>query len=163
MRRIFAAATLSVLLLAAGPVRAQTPPPDVMAAARELVGAMKATDQLKTVLPLLIHQLKPVIVQNRPAVEKDFDTITPALLAATIARLTEFSELTALIYARNFSASELRDMTMFYRTPTGQKLLEKLPSVMQESMTAGQQFAQVIATDLQQRIVDELRKRGHNI
>ena len=77
--------------------------------------------------------------------------------------LVFIAELMALIYARNFSAAELRDLAAFYRTPIGQKLLQKMPTIAQESMTAGQQFAQAIGSDLQQRIVDELRKRGHDI
>jgi fructose-1,6-bisphosphatase II / sedoheptulose-1,7-bisphosphatase len=36
------------------------------------------------------------------------------------------------IYARNFTAAELRDMAAFYRTPTGVKALQQLPSVTAE-------------------------------
>jgi hypothetical protein len=69
----------------------------------------------------------------------------------------------ALIYARNFTADELRQLTAFYRGPIGQKFLEKMPQIAQESMAMGQKFGQELAGNLRDRIIEELRKRGHNI
>ena len=163
MRRMIAAAAFA-LLFATGPAPAQTTPPaDARAAARELVVASHAADQMKQVLPLLMQQFRPIIVQGRPEVDKAFDVITPILLESLSNRLPEFIDLIAAIYARNFTASELADVSAFYRTATGQKLLQKLPGVMQESLVTGQQFGQVLAADLQQRIVDEMKKRGYEI
>jgi hypothetical protein len=163
MRLLPIAAIAILALLGARPASAQAPSPDAIAAARELVAASRATEQLKTLLPMLMQQLKPAVVQGRPAVEKDYDAITPALIAASLKRLDEVADLMAAVYVRNFTLAEIRDVTAFYRTPTGQKLLEKMPIVMQESMQAGQRFAQAIAADLQKGIVDELRKRGHDV
>ena len=64
------------------------------------------------------------------------------MVEGALARSDELIDLMATVYARNFTAAELHDVTAFYRTATGQKLLEKLPAVMQQAMTAGQQFAQ---------------------
>ena len=156
-------AVAALMLVGAQPVSAQTPSGEAMAAARELVAASKATEQFKAALPLVMQQLKPIVAQGRPAVEKDFDAVTPALLATASERLNEMAELFAQVYVRNFSVAELRDITAFYRTPTGQALLAKMPIVMQQSMLAGQQFGQAIAADLQKRVVEELRKRGHEV
>ena len=57
----------------------------------------------------------------------------------------------------------MRQLTAFYRQPIGQKLLEKQPAIVQESMAVGQKFGQAVAAELQARIVEELRKRGHKI
>lgn len=149
--------------VATAPVQAQSVPPEALAAARELVAAMKMTDQIKTVFPIMMQNLKPIITQNRPEVGKDYDAIMPMMIERALARTNELVDLMAATYARNFSVAELRDIAAFYRTPTGQKLLEKMPAVMQQAMTAGQQFAQTVVNDMQQRIIEELRKRGHNI
>ena len=64
----FRSMSIAVAVLALGlalscgrPVGAQSPPPtaspDAVAAARELVTASRAADQLKTLLPLIIHCL----------------------------------------------------------------------------------------------------------
>ena len=54
-------------------------------------------------------------------------------------------------------------VTAFYRTPTGEKFLQRLPTVTQQSMALGQKFGQSVASELQGRMIDELRKRGHKI
>jgi len=154
---------LTLCLLAAAPARAQSPDPDALAAARELLSTMKFSDQFKAILPVVIQSLKPAIVQNRPEVERDYDAIMPLILQGMTSRLNELGEATAAVYAANFTAGELRDITAFYRTPTGQTFLQKLPVVTQQSMAIGQRFGQAVTSELQNRITEELRKRGHKI
>jgi uncharacterized protein len=156
-------ACLVVCLSAAGPARAQTPSPDAMAAAHELIATMRAADFFKTIMPALMQSFKPAIVQNRPQVERDYDAIVPLMLESMNARLNELNEQIAAVYARNFTADELREAVAFYRGPTGQKIVQKLPVITQESMAIGQRFGQSIASELRGRMIDELRKRGHNI
>jgi len=156
---------IALCLIVSGPVLAQTaaPPPDALAAARELVVVARATDQLKQILPSLIQALRPAVVQGRPEVEKDFDAFAPALLDNMNGRTAELVELFALIYARNFTVEEMRGMMAFYRTSLGQKLLQKMPVITQEGMTAGQAWGRQIGAEVQSRMIEELRKKGHNI
>jgi uncharacterized protein len=158
----------SILMLEMGsgrPAAAQSafPPPDAIAAARELVTASRAADQLKTLLPLLMQQLKPAIVQGRADVAREYDTIMPHLIESMNARSEAFAEGVATVYARNFTADELRQLTAFYRGPVGQKFLERMPIIAQESLAMGQKFGQDIAGELRSRMIDELRKRGYSI
>lgn len=46
------------------------------------------------------------------------------------------------IYLQNFTESEIADMLIFYKSPTGQSVLRTMPVVMQESMKLGQAMAQ---------------------
>jgi uncharacterized protein len=156
-------ACLTICLLAAGPAGAQSPSPEAMAAARELIVTMRAADYFKTLMPAIMQQLKPAIVQNRPQVERDYDAIVPLLLDSMNARVNEIIDQIAALYARNFSVEELREVVAFYRGPTGQKFVQKLPLITQESMVIGQRFGQSIGAEIHGRIVEELRKRGHNI
>ncbi len=155
--------TLTAALLFATPSRAEQPSPEALAAARELITSIKATDYLKALLPSIIQTLKPAVVQGRPAVEKDYDAITPMMLDIANAHLSEIADLVARVYAVNFTAGELREIQAFYQTPTGQKVREKMPVVTQESMILGQQWGKTLAAELRARIVEELRKRGHDI
>jgi hypothetical protein len=164
---LIAISMLAVTLLCGRPVSAQSqspsPLPETVAAARELVTASRATDQVKMLLPAIMQQLKPAIVQGRPEVARDFDAVMPQLIDAMAARSEAFAEGIVLIYARNFTADELRQVTAFYQGPVGQKFLEKMPVIAQESMAMGQKFGQDIAGELRNRMIEELRKRGHNI
>jgi uncharacterized protein len=141
---------------------AQPAPTDPAAAARELVVTMRTADQLKNLMPIFMQQLKPLIARGRPDVDQAIDALVPTLMEGMLARSDEFVDLVAAVYARNFTAEELRQVTAFYRGPVGGKLLEKMPTITQESMLAGQKWGQAVAGELQTRIVEELRKRGVN-
>jgi hypothetical protein len=154
---------VAVSLLGARPGAAQEPSPDAVAAARELVAASHAAEQLKVLLPLIVQQLKPAIVQGRAEVARDFDALAPQLIESLSAQSAAFADGVAMIYARNFSADELRQLASFYRSPIGQAFLSKMPVIAQQSMALGQQLGQSVAGELRDRMIEELRKRGHNI
>ncbi len=169
MRHATIAVFVAAAFFAVSPLRAQTPPTTPpapapaanLAAARELVQVMRATDQFKVLLPNIFQALKPAFVQGRPEVEQDYDAIVPIITAGAMQRLNDFADMLAGIYARNFSVDEIHDLTAFYRTPTGQKLIEQQPIIAHESLAAGQQFGQQLVADLKEQITDELRKREH--
>ena len=156
-------AIVLVLFVAAWPAAAQQPSPEAMAAAKELIAVSRAADQFKTILPLIAQQLKPAIVQGRPEVERDYDKIMPIMTELALKHFGSVTDDMAAIYAGTFSAEEMRQVTAFYRTPVGQKFLDKVPDILQQSMVLGQKFAQRLMQDFQKSVTDELRKRGHNI
>lgn len=69
----------------------------------------------------------------------------------------EFVEMTIPIYARHFNHDEIKQIISFYETPTGAKLVKEMPFVVQESMTAGQDWGQ----KLSKKIIQKLKKNGY--
>src|SRR5436190_8239547 len=108
---IIAAGILTAVFVSVEAANSQSAPPDAIAAAKELVEAAKTADQFKTLMPLIMQQIKPVVVQNRPAVERDFDQIAPMMMEMANQRVGQFAEAIAIIYASNFTADELRQVT----------------------------------------------------
>ncbi len=165
MRYATIAALAAAAFFAISPLRAQTPPASAappaenLAAARELVSVMKATDQFKALLPTIFENLKPIFVQGRPETAKDYDAITPIIMASALKRLDLFADKLAGVYAGNFSVNELHDLTAFYRSPTGQKLIERQPVLARASVAVAQEFAHSLVIDIRAEIGDELRKR----
>jgi hypothetical protein len=157
------AGLFAVALTLAAPARAQSPSPESLAAARELVAAMNVPEQLKAMMPIIMKNLKPAIVQGRSALDRDYDAIVPILLEAFHARLGELSESVVAIYSSTFSADDLRAATAFYKTPAGRNFLQKMPVVAAQTMAAGQKFGQALTPEVQKRVIEELRKRGHPI
>lgn len=51
----------------------------------------------------------------------------------------KFQPIIVDIYANNFTEQEIDDMIAFYKTPTGQSLLAKMPVVMQQTMMSSQE------------------------
>ncbi len=161
-RRLLIAGCTALFLgsLCPGAITAQPAPDDGLKAARELVIAMRATDQYKRMLPTILQALKPALVQGRPQMEKQIEIIFPIMLDSLNARLDEIADEMASLYARNFTPDEMRDLVVFYRSPTGQKFIDKMPVVAKEAMEIGQAWGRKMAGELQTKIAEELRKRG---
>jgi hypothetical protein len=62
------------------------------------------------------------------------------------------------IYVATFSESELRQLIAFYKTPIGQKALQKMPELMQKGMAIGQKLAQDHMPELQAAIAARKRE-----
>lgn len=80
----------------------------------------KARAKLEAELPKVIASMQEVM--NDPA-------LVDEILAETVP-----------LYARTFSADELKQITAFYRTPVGAKMLSTMPQLMGEGMQIGQQI-----------------------
>jgi uncharacterized protein len=152
---------LAVALFVMAPAAAQSRTPDFEVAARQLIAIMKLPDQFTAMLPMIFKAIKPSIVQNRPDVDRDFDALLPVLQQKMTARIGELMEAVVVIYSSNFSAEELHDLTAFYQTPTGQKLLQKTPAIAQQTMLAGQKFGQSAGAEAQKEMIEQLRNKGH--
>ena len=75
-------------------------------------------------------------------------------------RAGEFTDQLAVIYAQAYEIDEMRQITAFYRSPVGQKVLEKMPALAQQSMAAGQAFMRTLEDQIRDEIADEFRKWG---
>jgi hypothetical protein len=75
----------------------------------------------------------------------------------------ELVDAVVAVYASNFSADEMRAATAFYRTPAGQKFLQKNPLVAQQTMLLGQKFGQSVGAEAQKQMIEELRKKGFTL
>jgi len=161
VRRLLIAACL--LLLLAPAARAETPAPDAMTAARSLVTTMKLADQYKALLPAILLGLKPALTQDRPEIERDYEAMMPMVVDAFTPYYTSMVDGIAAIYATNFTAAELRDIEAFYRQPTGQKMLERMPAISQQALAVGQEIGRKATEDLRQRLTEALRQKGHKL
>jgi hypothetical protein len=154
---------LAAIWLTPMPARAETPSPESIAAAKELVATIKLGEQFTNLMPTIMTTLKPAIVQGRANVERDYDAMIPMLLQSFQSRMEELSDAMVKVYASNFSADDLRALIDFYKTPVGQKFLQKTPLLAQQTMVVGQQFGRSVGSELRTRMIEELRKKGHAI
>jgi hypothetical protein len=163
VKHALAGIALLVTLFVPGMTSAQTPSPEALAIARELVATSRAAENAKALLPSIMQLLKPAIVQGRPQVEKDFDAFAPRLMESFSAVVGKLIDQVVVIYATSFTVAEMKDIIAFYRGPAGQALLAKSPAIAQQSMAAGQRIGAEIGRELQSRMIEELKKKGHNI
>ncbi len=145
------------------PVRAQdSGSPEALAAAREL-SAIMTGDTMTQIAAALTAQIWP-------SIERAFGSKVDA---ATMAEMRgEFEQtVTAFtadvmkdapqVYARHFSAQEIKDMVAFYKSPTGMKALHEMPKVMADVGTQMAPRMQAFEGDLNARVRAVLQKHGY--
>lgn len=66
----------------------------------------------------------------------------------------------AKIYADNFTEQELNDITAFYKTPTGTKMSQALPSLMAEGAQLGQRRVQEHMGELKEMIEKSMAEQN---
>jgi hypothetical protein len=163
LSRIGCLLALAAIWLTPMPARAESLSPESIAAAKELVATIKLGEQFKSLMPTIMTTLKPAIVQGRANVERDYDAMIPMLLQSFQSRMDELSDAVVKVYASNFTTDDLRALIVFYKTPVGQKFLQKTPLLAQQTMAVGQQFGRSVASEIRTRMIEELRKKGHAI
>ena len=152
-----------MLLFSISTAPAQTPSPEALAVARSLISTMKLTDQYKALLPVILLSIKPAVVQGRAEIERDYDAMAAQIADAYAPYYSSMVDSAASLYASNFTVDELREIDAFYRLPVGQKLLQKLLPITQQSMQIGQDASRKAAEDLRIRFTDLLRQKGHKM
>lgn len=66
----------------------------------------------------------------------------------------------AQIYMRSFTEEEIRGLAAFYKTPLGQKMLDKLPIVTKEGAELGMQRAKEHTPELQEMLKKAREERA---
>lgn len=73
-------------------------------------------------------------------------------------RSGDLENMIIIIYDKHFSTDELRQLLAFYQSPTGKKLLDAQPTILQESMAAGRDWGQRLGMEVAQQLSAEGRK-----
>lgn len=66
-------------------------------------------------------------------------------------------DLVTPIYAKHYTEDELNELIAFYKSPIGQKTVNLLPVITEESMAVGQQWGMDIAN----KALQKLKENGH--
>ena len=144
------------------PVHAQEPSPEALAAARDL-SAIMTGDTMTQITAALTAQIWPSIEQ---AFGGKVDAATMAELRGefekTVGAFTaDVMKDAPAVYARHFSAQEIKDMVAFYRSPTGVKALHEMPKVMADVGTQMAPRMRAFQGDLDARVRAILQKHGY--
>ena len=68
-------------------------------------------------------------------------------------------EISMTLYDRHFTEAELRDMVVFYRTPTGQKTIQVMPQLYSESMRMTSERLMPVQQEVFREVVQEVTAR----
>lgn len=154
------AMTLTVVGLSAS---AQQPSAAAMSTARELITITGATTLFSPLIAGVVEQAKVLFLQQDPSLGKDLNDISAKIRTDLQPRFSELTEEVARLYATNFTEQELKEVLTFYKTPTGKKLLNEQPKIVDSSMKFAQEWANKLSDQVIAKMREELKKRGHSL
>jgi hypothetical protein len=137
---------------------------DSLKAANELMAVM-SKDTVQQMVTGMTAQVWPSIEQALRAKRSDIDQATLTELRSEFERIQMqymggvMADAPAL-YARYFSAQELRDMLAFYKTPTGLKSLQVMPQLTTEVFKMVMSKMQGLQAQIMGAFTSALRQRG---
>ena len=153
MLRHALAALLLLAPLFAPMLASATPPSDIQV--DHLLEVMRAKRTVEAMVPQVQAMQRQMVEQSTagqsltPGQREVLDRVLYRSNAQILARVSwnNMQPLYRDIYRRSFSAEDMAAMVDFYGSPAGQNLLDRMPQLMQHTMTAMQQ---VMAPMLQQ-------------
>jgi uncharacterized protein len=152
MRICITVVALALMLMYASP-RAWSDEKSHRTAAEELLTAMN----IDKVMTASIDQMLAIQIKANPSLEPVKD-VMKKFLAKHLSYAAIKDDLIKL-YTAEFTETELRELTAFYRTPTGKRSIEKMPALMQKGSELGIKRVQDNSAELQQLIQEELKKK----
>lgn len=118
-----------------------------VAVIRELLEFTKAGE-------LMLQTMEAAIPAQRLANPRVPDIFWEEFAAGARRELPGFIERVVAIYDAHFSLEDLQQMLALYRTPFGQRLLAKLPIIVQESMQAGGEWGMELGAEIERSLVE---------
>ena len=111
-------------------------------------------------VPSIIQRTKDQFLANNLSYQKDLNEVAVAVSKTMAGKEKEIGEQMAKIYASDFTEQELKDLTAFYKSPLGQKVLAQEPKSIQTSMNFMGQWAQAFSETVANEFRNEMKKRG---
>jgi hypothetical protein len=137
-------------------------PPSV-ADVRELLHVNGVDRFVETTAPIVGQQLILIFHQQNPNLSQRADAIIMEVVAAYMREKAEHDHIIEQfipIYSKYFSGTEIRQLTTFYQTPIGKKLVIVTPAIELESSSVGRAWAQFILPGLEAQIQSRLESEN---
>jgi uncharacterized protein len=158
---------LGLALAAFGePASAQQPPPptpSAIAAAKELLAVKNSKVLYADAVTGVIERTKTALMQSNINYQKDLNEVAVIVAKNLTGRENEIGEVMASIYAQVFTEQELKDLTVFFKSPLGQKLLTAEPRAMNASISFMKDWAGRFGEVVNEQFRAEMHKRGKDI
>lgn len=136
--------------------------PKTADAARAMVAKTGAIAQYERMLDLMIGQVIDVAQRANPRVApQEVETVFREVMLPELKGIAPaIMEMSASAYAQRFTVSELNELSAFYDTPIGRKLLRETPELMSGIMQAAGSIAEQALLGALEKNRDALRRRG---
>ncbi|MGO4704466.1 DUF2059 domain-containing protein [Microvirga sp. 2MCAF38] len=160
----FAATSFALFMLASPVLAQQAPQPTAshLALARDVAISSGMTRSIDAMTAPLLAQLQQMNV-TRPEVKKDLDDVVEMLKPELELQKQKMVETAAKAFAIRLTEAELKEVSAFYKSPTGVKYVQIQPLLLDDIVTELATWTQNVAEYIMIRARAEMSKRGHQL
>lgn len=145
------------------PAHAQQPAPATVAAAKELLQTRGSLTMFEPIVPGVIEQAKNVLLQANLNLSKELNDTAAQLRKDLAPKTDELKEEVAKVFAERFTEQEIKDLTTFFKSPLGKKLLVEEPNFVERSLGKAQDWANALSEQVLVKFREEMKKKGHTL
>lgn len=140
-----------------------TPSPAQLALARDVVIGSGIGRSFETMIPQFLEQARQSLTSGRPELSKDLTEVINGLRPEFEAQREDMLAIAAKVVASRLSEQELKDVSAFFKSPSGQKYVQVQPFMLDDMFRQMQAWTQKLSEQVITRIRAEMKKRGHDI
>jgi len=128
----------------------------------EVMGARGMLDEVMgKMIGLLLETIKASQFQDVEIPQKALNDLGSAITEEIRPHLGEMIELSYSIYERHLTAEEVRELTTFFQSALGRKLVAVSPQIQKEVMAAGYQWGRNLRPRVKENLERRLQKLGY--
>jgi uncharacterized protein len=150
------------LLLAYVPTRAASdnPTPDEISAGIAAFKAAGLGDVFDKVLPLVSEQIQNRLLGQRPDLRAEIPVTVQEVALKLIQRRKELDTSAGRIWAKAFTADELKAINGFFRSPAGVKYLTAGPKAFNDSSAEMKKWSERLADEMYDKTLAAFKAKG---
>ena len=142
---------------------AAEPTPTAVALAREVITTSGISRSFDIIVPQFLDQIGTNLTRTRPDLIRDLNTVMEQVKPEFDKQTQDLLNDAARLYAQRLNEKQLKDISDFFKTPSGMAYVSTQPLVMTDLFTQMQSFQQRLSADMVTRIRAEMKKRGHDL
>lgn len=153
---------VAAALVMAGPAMAQDA--EALAAARDLVAETAMDGMVGDIVARTWPAMEPEIRRQLPdANAETMKGFRADYVRIVTERTGELMAETPAIYARHYTAAELRELIAFYRSPVGRKSLAVMPSIVGDMVRIAAARMPLVTAEITEAFREKMRTKGVEI
>ncbi len=127
----------------------------------ELLDAMQYRSTIQKIVPNMVEAIGQQIPADSDITRAQIKKVLQEeMSAAFVKREGDFTSLQVNSLNRNFNEMEIVELTQFYRSPLGSKMIGYMQGAMGADALEGAKLGQQAATEAMPRVIERLRAAG---
>lgn len=151
------------VLIATSSVQAQSDPPST-AKIEELIKLMKLDTQITAMMPVMKKQVGDLLRQLAPGITDEHFAVALQAISEQFDRMPSiFVRFVAPIYQKHLSRDDVDALIVFYKSPAGRSIVEKMPMISQESQVVAVEIGKRLGEQAFEEAKKRLRSKGYQL